>query len=162
MYEEGDKIFYPNHGVGVIMAIETKKILDNKKQYYIIKLPIAKIKIMVPVEKVDEIGIREVIDSKEAENIILLLKDEKSEMSENWRSRYRENMEKVKTGDAFEVAEVVRNLSLRDREKGLAMTEKKMLSDTKQTLISELMLVNNKDEKESENMIEKIFDNNDD
>jgi len=162
VFEKGDEIVYPNHGAGVIIAIETKKILDDKKQYYIIKLSIAEMKIMVPVEKVDEIGIREVIDSKEAENIMLLLKGEKSEMSENWRSRYRENMEKLKTGDAFEVGEVVRNLSLRDREKGLATTEKQMLSAAKQTLISELMLANNKDEKESKNMIEEIFDINDD
>ena len=157
MFEEGDQVVYPNHGAGVIISIENKKILDNKKQYYTIKLAIANMKIMVPVEKVDDIGIREVIDSTEVEKIFILLKDEKTEMSENWRSRYRENMEKVKTGDIFEVSEVVRNLSLREREKGLATTEKKMLNDAKQTLISELVLANDKDEKENKNMIEDIF-----
>jgi len=157
MFEEGDQVVYPNHGAGVIIAIENKKILDTKKQYYIIKLAIANMKIMVPVEKVDDLGIREVINATEVEKILVLLNDEKTAMSDNWRSRYRENMEKVKTGDPFEVGEVVRNLSLRDREKGLATTEKKMLNDAKQTLISELMMAKNKDEKESKKMIEEIF-----
>ena len=157
MFEEGDQVVYPNHGAGVIIAIENKEILDTTKQYYIIKLAIANMKIMVPVEKVDDLGIRKVIDSTEVEKILVLLNDEKTEMSENWRSRYRDNLEKVKTGDPFEVGEVVRNLSLRDQEKGLATTEKKMLNDAKQTLISELMMAKNKDKKESEKMIEEIF-----
>ena len=158
MFEEGDQVVYPNHGAGVIVAIENKEILDTIKQYYIIKLAIANMKIMVPVEKVDALRIRKVIDSNEVEKILVLLNDEKTEMSENWRSRYRDNLEKVKTGDPFEVGEVVRNLSLRDQEKGLAITEKKMLNDAKQTLISELMMAKNKDKKESKEMIEEIFD----
>ncbi|MFP4020876.1 MAG: CarD family transcriptional regulator [Halanaerobium sp.] len=155
MYKIGDKVVYPNHGAGTIVGIETKTILDEKKEYYIMKLPIGEMKVMIPVDKIDKIGIRDVISEEKADEVFELLNGEKSKMSQNWNRRFRANQEKLKTGDIFEVAEVVRNLSIRDREKGLSTGEKKMLSNARQILISELVLAKDTDE---ENISEKMDD----
>ncbi len=157
MFNLGDKIVYPNHGAGTIVSIETKTILDEEKKYYIMKLPIGEMKVMIPVDKIDEIGIRNVIDEEEADNVFELLKGDKSKMSQNWNRRYRANQEKLKTGDIYEVGEVVRNLTIRDIEKGLSTGEKKMLSNSRQILISELVLAKDKDEEEVSAMIDEIF-----
>jgi len=157
VFNLGDKIVYPNHGAGTIVSIETKTILDEEKKYYIMKLPIGEMKVMIPVDKIDEIGIRNVIDEEEADNVFELLKGDKSKMSQNWNRRYRANQEKLKTGDIYEVGEVVRNLTIRDIEKGLSTGEKKMLSNSRQILISELVLAKDKDEEEVSAMIDEIF-----
>ena len=146
MFNIGDKVVYPNHGAGTIVAIETKNILNEEKKYYIMKLPIGEMKVMIPVDKIDKIGIRDVISEEKADEVFELLNGEKSKMSQNWNRRFRANQEKLKTGDIFEVAEVVRNLSIRDREKGLSTGEKKMLSNARQILISELVLAKDMDE----------------
>ena len=160
MFEEGDKIVYPNHGAGTIVGVKTKEILGEEKKYYIMKLPIGEMKVMIPIEKVDEIGLRDVIDSEEADEVLQLLKGEKSDMSQNWNRRYRANQEKLKTGDIYDVGEVVRDLTMRDEEKGLSTGEKKMLSNARQILISELVLAIDKEKEEVESMIEERFDQN--
>lgn len=160
MFEIGDKVVYPNHGAGTIEGIETKEILGDEKNYYIMRLPIGDMKVMIPVDKVDEIGVREVIDAEEAENVIELLKGEKSKMSQNWNRRYRANQEKLKTGDIYEVGGVVRDLTIRDEERGLSTGEKKMLSNAKQILVSELVLAKDSDEEEIRDLIAVAFENN--
>ncbi|MFW5996150.1 MAG: CarD family transcriptional regulator [Halanaerobiaceae bacterium] len=160
MFDVGDKVVYPNHGAGTIIGLETKQILDEEKQYYIMEMPIGEMKVMIPVEKIEEIGIRNVIDEEEADNVFHLLKGEKSKMSQNWNRRYRANMEKLKTGDIYEVTEVVRNLTLRDEEKGLSTGEKKMLSNARQILISELVLAKDMDKEDIEEMIDESFEDN--
>lgn len=160
MFNVGDRVVYPNHGAGTIVEIETKEILGDEKKYYIMKLPIGEMKVMIPVEKVDEIGIRSVIDEEEADEVLKLLKGDKSKMSQNWNRRYRANSEKLKTGDIYEVAEVVRNLTIRDFEKGLSTGEKKMLNNSRQILISELVLSKDLEEEEVEELIGDVFDNN--
>lgn len=157
MYKIGDKVVYPNHGAGTIVGIETKTILDEKKEYYIMKLPIGEMKVMIPVDKIDKIGIRDVISEKKADEVFELLNGEKSKMSQNWNRRYRANQEKLKTGDIFEVAEVVRNLSIRDREKGLSTGEKKMLSNARKILISELVLAKDMNEEEISEKMDDLF-----
>ncbi|RCW41252.1 MULTISPECIES: CarD family transcriptional regulator [unclassified Halanaerobium] len=157
MYKIGDKVVYPNHGAGTIVSIETKTILDEKKEYYIMKLPIGEMKVMIPVEKVDEIGIRRVIDEQTADEVFDLLRGDKSKMSQNWNRRYRANMEKLKTGDIFEVGEVVRNLTIRDQEKGLSTGEKKMLSNARQILISELVLAKDMSKEDIQEKLDKLF-----
>ncbi|ADQ15365.1 CarD family transcriptional regulator [Halanaerobium hydrogeniformans] len=157
MYKIGDKVVYPNHGAGTIVGIETKTILDEKKKYYIMKLPIGEMKVMIPVDKIDKIGIRDVISEEKANDVFKLLNGEKSKMSQNWNRRYRANQEKLKTGDIFEVAEVVRNLSIRDREKGLSTGEKKMLSNARKILISELVLAKDMDEEEIAEKMDDLF-----
>ena len=124
------------------------------------ELPIGEMRVMIPVHKVEEIGIRDVIDEEEAENVFHLLKGEKSKMSQNWNRRYRANQEKLKTGDIYEVVEVVRNLTIRDMEKGLSTGEKKMLSNARKILISELVLAKNMSEEEVVEKIDDILENN--
>lgn len=160
MFNVGDKIVYPNHGAGTIIAIDIKEILGEEKKYYIMQLPIGEMKVMIPVDKIDEIGIRNVISEEEADEVLAMLKGEKSKMSQNWNRRFRANMEKIKTGDIYEVAEVVRNLTIRDNEKGLSTGEKKMLNNSRQILISELVLSKGIEEEEVEELISSVFDNN--
>ncbi len=159
-FEIGDKIVYPNHGAGTIIGIETKEILGEEKQYYIMELPIGDMRVMIPIDKIDEIGVRGIIDEEEADQILALLKGDQSKMSQNWNRRYRANMEKLKTGDIYEVGGVVRDLTIRDEEKGLSTGEKKMLSNARQILISELVLAKDIDEEEVINIIDNAFDNN--
>ncbi len=160
MFEVGDKVVYPNHGAGTIVEIETKQILGEEKKYYVMKLPIGEMKVMIPVDNIDEIGIRNVIDAEEVDDVLDLLKGKKSKMSQNWNRRYRANQEKLKTGDIYEVGEVVRNLTMRDEEKGLSTGEKKMLSNARQILVSELVLARDMDEEKVKSLIEETFEEN--
>ncbi len=157
MFKVGDRVVYPMHGAGVIESIEEKEVLGEKRQYYIMKMPIGDMKVMVPMDSVNEIGLRQVVDEDGVQKVMSILKDKKSEMSANWNHRYRANMEKIKSGNIFEVAEVVRNLILRDREKGLSTGERKMLENAKQILISELVLAKGEEEGQVENLLEGVF-----
>ncbi|MEG0291175.1 MAG: CarD family transcriptional regulator [Anaerovoracaceae bacterium] len=143
MYNIGDKIVYPMHGAGVIEEIETKKILGEDRQYYILNVPYGDMKIMIPVEKSDEIGVRGILSKEEIQKVFEVLRQDSTEMSNNWNRRNRENMDKLKTGDVFEIAEVIRNLVRTERLKSLSTGEKKLLSTAMQILVSELILVNN-------------------
>ena len=116
MFNVGDKIVYPMHGAGTIEAIEEKDILGEKQSYYILKMP-GEVKAMVPVAKAEDIGIRNVIDKETAGKVISVLEENSTEMSMNWSKRYRDNMEKMKSGDIYEIADVVRNLSFKQKEK---------------------------------------------
>ena len=139
MFNVGDKIVYPMHGAGTIDAIEEKDILGEKQSYYILKMP-GEVKVMVPTDKAEQIGVRNIIDKSSASKVFEILEEDETEMSMNWNKRYRDNMEKMKSGDIYEVADVVRNLSFKQKEKGLSTGEKKMLHNAKQILVSELVL----------------------
>jgi len=143
MFNIGDKIVYPMHGAGVIESIEEKEILGHKQNYYVVRIPIGDMRVMIPIESVNEIGIREIIDEKQANEVLNVLKEKTTCETGNWNKRYRENMLKIKSGNIFEVAEVVKSLMIRDKEKGLSTGEKKMLNNARQILISELVLVKN-------------------
>ena len=153
MFNAGDKIVYPMHGAGTIDAIEEKDILGEKQNYYIIKMP-GEVKVMVPISKASDIGVRSVIDKAEAGKVLEVLEANETEMSNNWNKRYKENMEKMKSGSIYEVADVVRNLSYKQKEKGLSTGEKKMLNNAKQILVSELVLAEHASENEVENLVE--------
>lgn len=153
MFNVGDKIVYPMHGAGTIDAIEEKDILGEKQNYYIIKMP-GEVKVMVPISKASDIGVRSVIDKVEAGKVLEVLEANETEMSNNWNKRYKENMEKMKSGSIYEVADVVRNLSYKQKEKGLSTGEKKMLNNAKQILVSELVLAEHASENEVENLVE--------
>ena len=148
MFKVGDKIVYPMHGAGIIEAIEHKELMGSDKEFYILKLPIKNMKVMIPIDNAEGLGVRKVVDQIIFNDVIDLLGQNKEVMPDNWNRRYRSNMEKVKTGDIFEVAKVVRNLEILDKEKGLSTGERKMLSNTKQILVSELTL--SRDLKEEE------------
>lgn len=139
MFNIGDNIVYPMHGAGTISSIEEKEVLGEKQQYYIIKMP-GEVMVMVPTAKAEAMGVRNVIDEKSANSVLQVLEKDETEMSNNWNKRYRENLDKMKTGDIYEVADVVRNLSFKQKEKGLSTAEKKMLLNARQILVSELAL----------------------
>ena len=153
MFNVGDKIVYPMHGAGTIDAIEEKDILGEKQNYYIIKMP-GEVKVMVPTNKAEEVGVRNIIDKEEASKVMTVLEQNETEMSQNWNKRYRDNMEKMKSGDIYEVADVVRNLSFKQKEKGLSTGEKKMLNNAKQILVSELVLAEHASKEEVEKLVE--------
>ncbi|SDZ25715.1 transcriptional regulator, CarD family [Proteiniborus ethanoligenes] len=156
MFDIGDKIVYPMHGAGIIIAIEEKEILGKKRKYYIMKMPMGDMKVMVPIDNIEDIGIREVINHEEIEQVLAVLADDKTKMPQNWNRRYRANMDKIKSGDIYEIAGVVRNLIIRDREKGLSTGERKMLNNAKQMLVSEIVLAKNMEQVEAEDLIENI------
>ena len=153
MFKVGDKIVYPMHGAGIIQSIEEKAIGDEKQSYYIIKMP-GEVKVMVPTAKAEEIGVRNIIDKETAGKVINVLEQECTEMSMKWNKRYRENVEKMKSGNIYEVADIVRNLTFKQKDKGLSTTEKKMLLNAKQILVSELVLAGDKNKEEVEQIVE--------
>ena len=153
MFNVGDKIVYPMHGAGTIDAIEEKYILGEKQNYYIIKMP-GEVKVMVPTDKAEEVGVRNIIGKEEAAKVMSVLGENETEMSQNWNKRYRDNMDKMKSGDIYEVADVVRNLSFKQKEKGLSTGEKKMLNNAKQILVSELVLAEHASQEEVEKLVE--------
>lgn len=164
MFSIGDKIVYPMHGAGTVESIEEKEMFGESAEYYIIKMPIGDMKLMVPTESAEEIGVREVSEPSVAPEVLAVLeKPRTQEMSENnWSKRYRSNIDKIKSGDILEVADVVRELSHRHMERGLSTAEKKMLASAKEILISELSLAQGLDhtvvDKEVEDRVKFSFD----
>jgi len=108
MFSVGDKIVYPMHGAGTIDSIEEKDILGEKQSYYILRMP-GDVKVMIPTAKAEEVGVRNVIDKSSAEKVISVLEQNETDMDKNWNKRYRDNMDKMKSGDIYEIADVVRN-----------------------------------------------------
>tara|TARA_Y100000588_G_C14126258_1_gene869554 strand:- start:406 stop:885 length:480 start_codon:yes stop_codon:yes gene_type:complete len=148
MFQIGDKVVYPMHGAGIIEGVEEKEILGETRKYYVLRLPLKNMKVLLPVDNIDQLGLREIINSDQVKGVFGVLEEDISAMPQNWNRRYRSNMEKVKSGDIYEVADVVRNLMLMDREKGLSTGERKMLTNSKQILVSELCLAKDSTEKE--------------
>jgi CarD family transcriptional regulator len=145
------------HGAGIIEAIEEKEILGQKRQYYVLRLPMGDIKLMIPTDNVEETGLREVISQEEVPKVLKVLRERKVTMCSNWNRRYRANLEKIKSGNIYEVAEVVRNLVLREKEKGLSSGERRMLDSARQILISELVLAQGKEEEEVASLLDGIL-----
>ncbi|MEA4891587.1 MAG: CarD family transcriptional regulator [Peptococcaceae bacterium] len=155
MFLVGDKIVYPMHGAGVIEAIERRNILGKSREYYVLRMPIGEMRVLVPVGAVPEAGLRPIVSKEVVAEVFSLLSEEPSEEQENWNRRYRTNMEKMKSGDIFDLAEVVRNMTRRDQLRGLSTTEKKLLDNARQLLVSELVLVEDLD---PESVIHKVSD----
>ena len=153
MFNVGDRIVYPMHGAGKVESIDEKNILGEKQLYYTISMP-GEVKVMVPASKADQLGVRNVIDKSQADKVFAVFEENETEMAANWNKRYRDNMDKMKSGDIFEVADVVRNLAFKQKEKGLSTGEKKMLNNAKQILVSELVLAEHASKDEVENLIE--------
>lgn len=157
MYDIGDKVVYPMHGAGIIEAIEQGEIMGEIKNYYILRIPVGDMKVMVPIDKAEEVGLREVINDKEADKVLAEFKNYKAEQDANWNKRYRENMLRIKSGDIYEVVRVVKSLMYRDMNRGLSTGEHKMLSNAKQILISELVVAKMKDKEEIEQIMVNII-----
>ncbi|MEA4883558.1 MAG: CarD family transcriptional regulator [Clostridia bacterium] len=141
MFAIGDRVVYPMHGAGMIEAIEEREILGQRDHYYIMRLQVGDMKVMIPRGSAADVGLRPIIGAAEVPKVYEILRGERTAMSQNWNRRYRANMEQMKTGDIYSVAEVVRNLGLREYEKGLSTGERRMLENAIQILISELAMV---------------------
>ncbi|MDD6308681.1 MAG: CarD family transcriptional regulator [Clostridia bacterium] len=157
MYSIGDKVVYPMYGAGIIEAIEEQEFQGVVSKYYVMKMPMGDMKVMIPTLNAERIGIRDVIDGNEADKVLEEFANASVECDLSWNKRYRENMVKIKGGNIYEVARVVKMLMTRDREKGLSTGEKKMLSSAKQILVSELVLAKNVTQNEIESIFEAVF-----
>lgn len=144
MFDIGDKIVYPMHGAGVIVEKETKEILGNRKEYFILKMPVGDMKISIPIDKINEVGIRNIVGDNIVKEVYKVLSKKDQEVIANWNHRYKDNLEKLRTGDLYEISEVFRDLHILDSEKGLSMAEKKLLNTSKKMLVSEIAVVENK------------------
>ncbi len=159
MFKVGDNIVYPMHGAGTIESIEEKEVLGETQKYYVMKMPVGDIRVMVPTKNAELIGVRDVIDNNSLEDVFKVFNNNTQIVTSNWNKRYRDNMERMKSGDIYEVAEVVRSLSFKQKEKGLATGEKKMLSNAKQILVSELVLAEDSSRENVEHMIDERIEN---
>ena len=158
MFNIGDKVVLPMHGAGTIDSIEEKDVFGEKKSYYIFKMP-GEVKVMVPIQNAEQVGVRPIIDKNTADSVFKVLEQNETEMDKNWNKRYRDNMDKLKSGDIYEIADVVRNLSFKQKEKGLSTGEKKMLGNAKQILVSELVLAEHSDIDEMEEIVNNKINN---
>ena len=140
MFQIGDKVVHPMHGAGIVDSIVQKKVNGVMREYYVLKLPVRAMVVMVPTENCEEIGVRPIVVGEEADRVIAAIPGMDVEMDSNWNRRYRENMLRLKSGDLLEVARVVKGLVRRDGERGLSTGERKMLHSAKQILISEIVL----------------------
>jgi CarD family transcriptional regulator len=158
MFKEGDLAVYPAHGVGIIETIETKEISGCRQDFYTIRILDNNMKIMVPTRNVDNVGLREIIGQKEIPRLYSILK--KRDMvidNQTWNRRYREYMDKIKTGSVFEVAEVYRDLLMLKEEKDLSFGERKMLDTARSLLVKEISLAKKVAEKQIEKDLDKMF-----
>jgi len=158
LYELGDKVVYPHHGAGKIVRKEIKEVLGQRREYLTIQILHNDMTVMVPTENADKAGLRKVIGEETVDEVIAVLRGEGTHMPKNWNRRFKHNREKIKTGDVFELAEVVRNLSIRDLDKGLSTGEKQMFSRAKKILASELMYARDVDEQEATEFLENLLE----
>jgi CarD family transcriptional regulator len=157
-YEVGDNVVYPHHGAGVVLKKETRDMMGESRDYLTIKILHNDMTVMVPCENAHRAGLRRVIDEEQVRRVIDVLTGEVSEMPKNWNRRFKYNREKIKTGDVYELAEVVRNLAIREWEKGLSTGEKQMYTRAKKILASEFMYALDKDEEGAEEYIDELLE----
>ena len=139
-FQIGDKVVHPMYGAGVLESVVQRKVGGVVRDYYIMKLPERSMVVMIPTENSEDIGVRPVIDREQADRILASIPNIRVEMTSNWNHRYRENMERLKSGNLLEVAWVVKGLTQREASRGLSTGERKMLHSARQILISELVL----------------------
>jgi CarD family transcriptional regulator len=157
LFHIGDKIVHPMHGAGVVENIVQKELDNEVQSFYVLNMPLAGMVIMVPIKSCKGIGVRKVIDSKQADELMHQLEDIDVDMNQNWNRRYRENMSLIKSGNPVDVARVVKGLMMRERDKGLSTGERKMLHSAKQILISELIMAKSSNYDEVEQKINKAL-----
>lgn len=158
MYSIGERIVYPLHGAGVIEAIEEKEVLGETGSYYIMRLAYDNIRVIFPVSSSAADSVRDIISPQEADKVIKYFEEFYEEVTTNWNKRYRSNVMHIKSGNIYEVAQVVKMLMLREKTKGLSSGERKMFVNAKQILISELVLSKNVSQEYIENMLSEIVD----
>ncbi len=157
-YEIGDNVVYPHHGAGKVCKKEQKEVLGETREYLTIKILHNDMTVMVPCENAGMAGLRRVIGEEAVAKVLSVLRDDVSQMPKNWNRRFKHNREKIKTGDVFELAEVVRNLAIRESEKGLSTGEKQMYTRAKKILASELMYALEMEEEDAEAHLDSLIE----
>ena len=157
MYRKGDTVVHPEHGAAVIEDLRERDFLGEKKKYVVLRLAYGDLTLMVPCDNTEEVGLREVINDEEVEEVFAVLRKKEARMPTNWSRRFKNHVEKLKSGDIYQVAEVVRNLSIRDKDKGLSAGEKRMLTKARQILVSELTFAIGVTEEEAEQKLDEAL-----
>ena len=157
MFDVGDKVVYPHHGAAVVERREKRDDFGEERDYLVLRLAYSDLTLMVPADNTDEVGLREVINDEEVEEVFAVLRKKEARMPTNWSRRYKNHSEKLRSGDIYQVAEVVRNLSIRDKDKGLSAGEKRMLSRARQILVSELTFALGVDEETAEKRLNEAL-----
>jgi CarD family transcriptional regulator len=159
VFRKGDRVVYPHHGAAVIEDLQEREILGERRTYFVLRLAHGDLTLMVPVDSTQEVGLREVVSKREVKKVFdILREDEIAKAPTNWNRRFKTNVEKLRSGDIFQVAEVVRSLSLREKDKGLSAGEKRMLAKARQILISELTFAVEASEEETEGMLDRVLE----
>lgn len=158
MFRKGDTVVHPEHGAAVIEELREREFLGEKRKYLVLRVAYGDLTLMVPVDNTEEVGLRQVMSKAEVKKVLNVLKQDESTMAANWSRRFKNNMEKLHSGDPYQVAEVLRNLSIREREKGLSAGEKRMITKARQILISEVAHATGKPEDDAETMIDDVLD----
>jgi CarD family transcriptional regulator len=156
-FEIGDEVVYPHHGAGRVLKKELRKMFGEEREYLTIKILHNDMTVMVPCENAGVAGLRRVIDEETVQKVLAVLEDDISDMPKNWNRRFKHNRDKIKTGDIYELAEVVRNLAIREHEKGLSTGEKQMYTRAKKVLASELMYALDKSEDDAESHLDNLL-----
>lgn len=156
-FQIGDKVVYPNHGVGVIEQISSRTIGSNVQKFYLLKIKASSLKVEVPFNNVGMVGLRPVVKNGEVQKILTFLTDGKCDNHQDWKYRFKENSDKMRTGSLLEVAIVLKSLLLLSKEKPLSFREKKMLDRARYLLVTELAMAKNSDEPEVEDMLNKAL-----
>jgi CarD family transcriptional regulator len=157
LYKVGDKVVYPHHGAGTVVKKEVREVLGEKREYMTIQIQHNDMVVNVPTENAERVGLRRVISEDMVMKVVKVLSGTGTQMPKNWNRRFKHNRDKMKTGDIFELAEVVMNLSLRDHEKGLSTGEKQMFVKAKKILASELMYAKQMDEDRAAVWLDEIL-----
>jgi CarD family transcriptional regulator len=157
LFKVGAKVVYPHHGAGTVVKKESREVLGQKREYLTIRILHNDMTVQVPCDNADKVGLRSIIDEETVTLVVKALSGGSTEMPKNWNRRFKHNRDKMKTGDIFELAEVVRNLSLRDHEKGLSTGEKQMFVKAKKILASELMYAKEMDEDEAAEWLDGVL-----
>lgn len=158
VFRKGDTVVHPEHGAAVIEELRVREFLGERRKYLVLRVAYGDLTLMVPVESTEEVGIRHVISKNEAKKVLNVLEQDESTMDANWHRRFRNNIEKLRSGDIYQLAEVVRNLSIREREKGLSAGEKRMVIKARQILISELTYATGSTDEKTQAMIDEVLD----
>ena len=156
-FDVGDKVVYPHHGAATIEKREKKTAFGKRQDYLVLRLAYGDLTLMVPADNAEEIGLRDVINDEEVEEVFAVLRKKEARMPTNWSRRFKNHVEKLKSGDIYQVAEVVRNLTIRERDKGLSAGEKRMLGKARQILVSELTFALNVNEEAAEETLDEVL-----
>ena len=157
VFNVGETVVYPHHGAALIEAIETRSIKGVDKVYLVLKVAQGDLTVRVPAENAEFVGVRDVVGAEGLERVFQVLRMPHTEEPTNWSRRYKANLEKLASGDVIKVAEVVRDLWRRERERGLSAGEKRMLAKARQILVSELALAENTNEDKAETILDEVL-----